>query len=77
LDALLATYGVFAAGFLMRPLGAMFFGNLGDARGRKTALTTQRMRSRDHLPGAPPSLSGRRPGGRDARPRGGLAASCP
>ena len=39
LDALLATYGVFAAGFLMRPLGAVFFGNLGDARGRKAALT--------------------------------------
>jgi MHS family proline/betaine transporter-like MFS transporter len=39
LDALLATYGVFAAGFLMRPLGAMFFGNFGDAHGRKAALT--------------------------------------
>jgi MHS family proline/betaine transporter-like MFS transporter len=39
LDGLLAAYGVFAAGFLMRPLGAVFFGNLGDARGRKTALT--------------------------------------
>jgi MFS transporter, MHS family, proline/betaine transporter len=39
LNALLATYGVFAAGFLMRPLGAVFFGNLGDARGRKAALS--------------------------------------
>jgi MFS transporter, MHS family, proline/betaine transporter len=39
LDGLLATYGVFAAGFLMRPLGAVFFGNLGDTRGRKIALT--------------------------------------
>jgi MFS transporter, MHS family, proline/betaine transporter len=39
LDGLLAAYGVFAAGFLMRPLGAAFFGNLGDTRGRKAALT--------------------------------------
>lgn len=39
LDGLLATYGVFAAGFLMRPLGAVFFGNLGDTRGRKAALS--------------------------------------
>jgi MHS family proline/betaine transporter-like MFS transporter len=39
LDSLLATYGVFAAGFVMRPLGAMFFGNFGDAHGRKAALT--------------------------------------
>jgi MFS family permease len=39
LDGLLAAYGVFAAGFLMRPLGAAFFGNLGDTRGRKAALS--------------------------------------
>jgi MFS transporter, MHS family, proline/betaine transporter len=39
LNALLATYGVFAAGFLMRPVGAVFFGNFGDTRGRKAALT--------------------------------------
>jgi MFS transporter, MHS family, proline/betaine transporter len=39
LDGLLATYGVFAAGFLMRPLGAVFFGNFGDSHGRKAALT--------------------------------------
>ncbi len=28
--SLLATYGVFAAGFMMRPVGAVFFGHLGD-----------------------------------------------
>ncbi|HET7357241.1 MAG TPA: MFS transporter [Nocardioidaceae bacterium] len=35
---LLATFGVFAVGFLMRPLGALFFGNLGDRFGRRRAL---------------------------------------
>lgn len=32
---LLASYGVFAAGFLMRPLGALIFGSIGDRYGRK------------------------------------------
>jgi len=36
---LIATYGVFAAGFLMRPVGALLFGYLGDKFGRKFALT--------------------------------------
>jgi MFS transporter, MHS family, proline/betaine transporter len=36
--ALVATFGIFAAGFLMRPLGAMFFGYIGDRYGRKNAL---------------------------------------
>ncbi len=36
--ALLNTFGVFAAGFLMRPLGAVLFGHLGDRMGRKRAL---------------------------------------
>ncbi len=36
--SLLATYGVFAAGFMMRPLGALFFGHLGDTIGRKPVL---------------------------------------
>lgn len=36
--ALIATFGIFAAGFLMRPLGAMFFGYIGDKFGRKNAL---------------------------------------
>lgn len=38
LDSLLATFGVFAAGYLMRPLGAALLGNIGDTRGRKFAL---------------------------------------
>jgi MFS transporter, MHS family, proline/betaine transporter len=36
--ALIATFGIFAVGFLMRPLGAMFFGYIGDRYGRKNAL---------------------------------------
>jgi MHS family proline/betaine transporter-like MFS transporter len=38
LGSLLATFGVFAAGFLVRPLGAIFFGRYGDTRGRRAAL---------------------------------------
>lgn len=37
--SLLATFGVFAAGFLMRPLGAVIFGHWGDRLGRKKTLT--------------------------------------
>lgn len=37
--SLLATYGVFAAGFLMRPLGATLFGYIGDRVSRKAALS--------------------------------------
>ena len=36
--SLLATFGVFAAGFLMRPLGGALFGYFGDTVGRKNAL---------------------------------------
>ena len=36
--SLLATFGVFAAGFLVRPLGAVLFGYIGDHAGRKKAL---------------------------------------
>lgn len=36
---LIATYGVFAAGFIARPIGAVFFGWLGDTYGRRIALT--------------------------------------
>ena len=36
--ALLATFGVFAAGFLMRPVGAFVFGYVGHKLGRKRAL---------------------------------------
>lgn len=37
-NQLLNTAGVFAAGFLMRPIGGWFFGRLADRRGRKTGL---------------------------------------
>ena len=36
--SLLATYGAFAAGFVMRPLGGIIFGLMGDRLGRKQAL---------------------------------------
>lgn len=36
---LLATAGIFAVGFLMRPLGAWYFGRLADRSGRRLALT--------------------------------------
>ncbi|WP_274932165.1 MFS transporter, partial [Francisella tularensis] len=32
------TFGMFAAGYLMRPIGGIFFGNLGDKVGRKKVL---------------------------------------
>lgn len=35
---LLATYGIFAAGFIVRPLGAVLFGWIGDTYGRKRAM---------------------------------------
>lgn len=35
---LLKTAGVFAIGFLMRPLGGIFFGRLADRRGRRSAM---------------------------------------
>ncbi|MDF1757218.1 MAG: MFS transporter [Legionellaceae bacterium] len=37
--ALLATFGIFAVGFLMRPLGALIFGYYGDRFGRKITLS--------------------------------------
>jgi MHS family proline/betaine transporter-like MFS transporter len=36
--AQIASFGAFAAGFLMRPLGGFIFGNIGDRYGRKKAL---------------------------------------
>lgn len=38
LTGLLATFGIFAIGFLMRPIGSVLFGILGDRFGRKKAL---------------------------------------
>jgi MHS family proline/betaine transporter-like MFS transporter len=38
LASLLATFAVFAAGYFMRPIGAIFFGYYGDTRGRRAAL---------------------------------------
>jgi len=37
-SSLLATWGVFASGFLMRPLGASVFGYIGDMMGRRKVL---------------------------------------
>ncbi|WP_298865185.1 MFS transporter [uncultured Gimesia sp.] len=37
--SLIAAFGAFAAGFLMRPVGAVLFGHIGDRMGRKKALT--------------------------------------
>ena len=36
--SLLATYGVFALAFALRPLGGLIFGHIGDRMGRKKAL---------------------------------------
>lgn len=38
LTGLIMTYGIFATGYLMRPLGGIFFGYIGDRLGRKKAL---------------------------------------
>jgi MHS family proline/betaine transporter-like MFS transporter len=37
--ALLATFAIFAVGFLVRPIGAVIFGHVGDRLGRRAALT--------------------------------------
>ncbi|GAB3593617.1 Proline/betaine transporter [Corynebacterium faecale] len=37
--SLLATFAVFAVGFLARPLGGLLFGQYGDRKGRKAALS--------------------------------------
>ena len=37
--SLLKSFGVFAVGFIMRPVGAILFGHIGDKYGRKKALT--------------------------------------
>jgi MHS family proline/betaine transporter-like MFS transporter len=38
-NSLLAAFGVFAAGFLMRPVGAVLFGHIGDNWSRERALS--------------------------------------
>jgi len=35
---LISAFGVFAAGYLMRPIGGIIFGHIGDRQGRKKAL---------------------------------------
>ena len=37
--AVMMTFGVFALSFLVRPIGAIFWGNMGDKKGRKWALS--------------------------------------
>ena len=37
--AVMSTFGVFALSFLVRPIGALFWGNMGDKKGRKWALS--------------------------------------
>ena len=37
--SLISTFGVFATGFLMRPVGAAIFGHFGDRMGRRKALS--------------------------------------
>ena len=39
-SALLATFAVFAVGFLVRPLGGIVFGRIADVKGRKWVLIT-------------------------------------
>jgi MHS family proline/betaine transporter-like MFS transporter len=41
--SMIATFGVFAAGFFMRPIGAVIFGHIGDKHGRKIALSASIM----------------------------------
>lgn len=38
--AILSTLAIFAAGFLIRPLGGVIFGHIGDKYGRRLALST-------------------------------------
>jgi len=37
-SSILSAYGVFAIAFMMRPLGSILFGHIGDRFGRKRAL---------------------------------------
>lgn len=35
---LISAFGIFAAGYMMRPIGGIIFGHIGDSQGRKKAL---------------------------------------
>ena len=41
--SMLATFGIFAVGFFMRPIGAIIFGHIGDKYGRRIALSASIM----------------------------------
>jgi MFS transporter, MHS family, proline/betaine transporter len=43
LTSLIAAFGVFAVGFLMRPVGSLIFGHIGDKIDRNVALTVSVM----------------------------------
>lgn len=51
--SLLSAFGVFAGGYLMRPLGGLIFGHIGDRLGRRRALTVSSL-----LMGVPTTLIG-------------------
>ncbi len=51
--SLLAAFGVFAGGYLMRPLGGLVFGHIGDRLGRRQALTVSSL-----MMGIPTTLIG-------------------
>jgi MFS family permease len=52
-DPTVAAFGVFAGGYLMRPLGGLVFGHIGDRLGRRRALTVSSL-----LMGVPTALIG-------------------
>ena len=58
-NALIASFGAFAAGYLMRPLGGLFFGHFGDKLGRKKmlVLSVQLMAIPTFLVGCLPSYA--------------------
>ena len=56
--SLIATFGAFAAGLLMRPVGAALFGHIGDklGRGRSLILSVMLMAVPNFLIGLLPTL---------------------
>ena len=57
--AMLQTFGVFALSFILRPIGALFWGSYGDKKGRKAALahSIMFMSGASFLSGCLPSYS--------------------